>query len=130
MYIYLYDSDGIYIAKSYAEDGEFTEGGDGFLLTAPEYEGGFGDFIVKDGSFYPYVKEKTDEEKLSEFLHSVSNALSICNSVGLQCYMTSTAFPIDWVTYREKLVTLSTTTAWSDSLNLTTQPSVPTGITI
>lgn len=74
--------------------------------------------------------EKTDSEKLFELRSSVSSALSVCNSVGLQCYMTNTVFPADWVAYRAKLVALSATTECEDTLSLPTQPDLPSGVII
>ena len=86
--------------------------------------------FLKDTKLITHIIQKTEEEKLSDFLSLVSNALSFCNSVGLQCYMTGSTFPDDWASYRSELVVLSAITEWDDILSLPTQPDLPSGVII
>ncbi len=83
-----------------------------------------------DGQLESRVVYKSEAEMLADFLRAVSKSLATCNSVGLQCYMISAAFPDDWVSYRAKLVALSATTEWEDTLSLPTQPDLPSGVVI
>lgn len=128
MYIYGYNSDGIYTYKAYVDDDHTPVDGDNFLLSPPEDDCAFGKFIVSGGKFVPYIPEKTDSEKLSEFLKSVSTTIDYVGSIGLQCYMAGIDFPADWKEYRTELIALSKTTEYSDSLSLPTQPPLPTDI--
>lgn len=74
------------------------------------------------------AQEKTNAERLSDFLILASTELTHVNSIGLQCYMAGIDFPADWRAYRSDLISLSKTTEYSDTLALPTQPALPSNI--
>jgi hypothetical protein len=76
-----------------------------------------------------FVKsQKSDAEKLSTFLKSVSTSINFINTIGLQCYMAGIDFPADWKAYRTELIALSKVSEYSDNLVLPTQPPLPSNI--